>query len=122
MAYYSIKAALAEQRKGFYIGQRLVLPFKCQLIKVIFDNEIYTEMVGNADIKLHQDPQNTSIYVTSRGRLSNYIGRYTFIKLIVCELEDDLCDRTTHRKLLCSLNDRHEVLIEEPSEDTLFIE
>lgn len=122
MAYYTVKAAMAEQRKGYYIGQRLILPFKCQLVKIIFDGEIYTEMVGNEDIKLHQDPQNTSIYVTTKGRLSNYIGRYKFIKLIVCELEDDLCDIANHRKLMCSINDNHEVLIETPSDDMLFIE
>lgn len=79
-------------------------------------------MVGNPDIKLHQDPRNTSIYVTSRGRLSNFIGRYKYIKLIVCEWDDDLCDVTTHQKLICELHDNHEVDIAVPSEDTLFVE
>ncbi len=122
MAYRTIKEALAEDKKGFHIGQRLILPFRCQLIKLIFDNEIHTEMVGNPDIKLHQDPRNTSIYVTSRGRLSNFIGRYKYIKLIVCEWDDDLCDVTTHQKLICELHDNHEVDIAVPSEDTLFVE
>lgn len=119
---YSVKKALEAKRKGFYIGHRLVLPFKCQLLKIIFDGEIYTELVGGNNLKLHQDPNNTSIYIQSAGRLSNYIDSYKVIKLVVCELEDDICDIDTHIKIVCEIKDGHSVEIHVPTDDMIFIE
>jgi hypothetical protein len=119
---YTIKKALEEKRQGYFIGQRLVLPFKCQILKIIFDNEIFTELVGGKHIKLNQDPQNTSIYITSHGKLSNYVNSYSFIKLIVCEMEDDICDISKHVKLICEILDNHHVNIHLPGDDMIFIE
>lgn len=119
---YTIKQALKENRNGFYIGHRLVLPFKCQILKIIFDNEIFTELVGGKNLKLFQDPNNTSIYISSHGKLSNFMDRYKVVKLIICELEDDVCNVDTHTKLICEIKDNHQVAIHAPTDDMLFIE
>lgn len=108
--------------KGFYIGKRLILPFKCQLIKLIVQSDIFTEFVGNEDIKISQEAKNTSIYFRETGKLSDMKGSYQFIKLIVAGLNENLCDRTTHIKLVCKLLDNHEVEIGFPPDDVLFIE
>lgn len=118
----SIKSALAQGKNGFHIGHRLILPFRCQIIKIIVDNAIYTQMIGHKDIKLHQDPKNTSIYFTAKGQLANYIGSYEQIKLIVCEEDDDLCDLSSHMKIICTIEEHHKVNIETATSDTLFIE
>ncbi len=49
-------------KKGFYIGTRMILPFKCNLIKLIADSHIFTEFVGNDHVKISQTNLNTSIY------------------------------------------------------------
>lgn len=118
----TIKTALAKGKNGFYIGHRLVLPFKCQIIKIIFEGEIYTELVGGKHLKLHQDPMNTSIYIQSSGRLSNYVDSYKTIKIVVCEMDADICDLDTHIKIICEIKEGHKVLIHKPSDDMLFIE
>ena len=117
-----IKEALDLNRSGFYIGQRLILPFRCQIIKIIVEGEIITEMVGGKQIKIQQDPKNTSFYLRSIGKLANYLGSYKVIKLIVCEWEDDLCDIENHIKLICEIEDGHKVSIHEPDDDMLFLE
>ncbi len=117
-----IKEAIGLKRNGFFIGHRLILPFRCQLIKIIVDREIITEMVGGENIKIQQDPKNTSIYIRSIGNLSNYIDSYKVVKLIVCEWEDDLCDVENHIKLICEIEDNHKVSIHKPSDDMLFFE
>lgn len=122
MAYYTVQQALAENRKGYHNGQRLVLPFKCQIIKVIFDNEIFTQLVGNDILRLYQDPNNTSIYLTNKSGIKSFISKYEVVKLVVCELEDDICDRDKRYKLVCEIQDDHVVSIHEPDEDMLFIE
>ncbi len=106
---------------GFYIGNRLILPFKCQLLKIIVGSDIFTEMVGSKHIKLQQDPKNTSIYFRDIGKLSN-MGEYQVIKLIACEWEDNLVDIDNHIKIICEIDEHHIVKIHVPSDDMLFIE
>lgn len=118
----AIKQALEQKKDGFYIGHRLILPFRCQLIKIIAEGEIITEMVGGEEIKIQQDPKNTSIYFRSIGRLENFIQSYRVIKLIVCEWDSELCDINNHIKLICEVKDKHSVAIHLPSDDMLFIE
>ena len=118
----TIRQALDQNKDGFHIGHRLILPFRCQLIKLIVDGEIITEMVGGDDIKLQQDPKNTSIYIRSISKLDNYLGSYKVIKVIACEWEADLTDLSNHVKLVCEIKDQHSVCIHEPSDDMLFIE
>jgi len=118
----TIHKALSENRKGFHIGNRLILPFKCQLIKLIAKKEIYHEFVGSKDIKISQDFANTSIYFRIIGDLENMIGSYDTVKLIVAEYDADLCDPTTHIKLICKMTDDHNVDVQIPDADMIFIE
>ncbi len=118
----TIKQSLASDSKGFYIGHRLILPFRCQVLKIIVDGHIFTEMVGSDHIKLQQDSKNTSIYFRYTGKLDNHVGTYKVVKLIVAEWESDLCDMGTHIKLVCEIGEKHEVTIHEPNDDMLFIE
>ena len=118
----TINQALEEGKDGFHIGTRLILPFRCQIIKIIIESEIFTEMVGSKNIKLSQDAQNTSIYFRSHGSLDKTIGKYEVIKIVVAELEADLSDVSNHIKIICEIGDTHVVKIHVPSEDMLFIE
>ena len=117
-----ISHALEQKKKGFHIGQRLILPFSCQIIKIIVDDEIYTEVVGGKNIRINQDPQNTSIFFRIGGKLDNMVGTYKVIKMIICEWEDDLTEVSKHRKLVCEMEKDHQVIIHEPLDDMLFIE
>ena len=118
----TIKYALGKNKKGFQIGNRLILPFKCQFIKVITDSDIITEFVGNDDVQIHQGSKNTSIYFTERGKLRSMINSYKVVKIIICEDDDDLCIIDNHIKLVCEIKGQHEVDINLPSDDMLFIE
>ena len=118
----TIRTALNNKKQGFYIDQRLILPFKCQIVKLIIGGEIHTEFVGGKDIKLNQDPLNTSIYFRSAGKLTTFLGTYKVIKLIVVEQDKCLCEIENHIKLICEIEEYHHVNIHEPGEDMLFIE
>lgn len=107
--------------KGFYVGNRLILPFKCQLLKLIVDGHIYTEFVGNEDIKISQDPKNTSVYFREVGKLSHFEDTYKSIKMIVAGEDEDLTDHDKHLKLVCYIHDHGAVDMEVPGDDILFI-
>ena len=118
----TITEAVKAKKNGFYIGQRLILPFRCQVIKMMVEGEIYTEFVGSKHVKISQDPKNTSIYFRSTGRLDNLVDTYNVVKLILCEWESDLTDTRNHIKVVCEMEENHVVLITEPDDDILFIE
>ncbi len=122
MSTEEILAIVDSDKKGFHIGERLILPFRCNLIKLIVDNKIYTEFVGNHDVKLSQENRNTSIYFRSAGRLSSFEGSYELIKMVIASEDVDLTDRSTHIKIVCHILDDREVEISQPDDDILFIE
>jgi len=118
----TVADALKSNKNGFHIGQRLILPFKCQIIKIIVDDEIYTELVGSDNVKINQDPNNTSVFFRIHGKLTKMVGTYQVVKMIVAEMTDDLTDVNTHRKIVCEMEEHHNVNIHEPNDDMLFIE
>lgn len=118
----TIKEALEKDLNGFYIGNRLILPFHCQFIKMIVENEIITEFKDTDDVKIHHSPKNTSVYFRYIGRLKSLINSYKNIKIIIAEYDVDLCDINNHYKLICDLDDNHLVKIYEPDENVIFIE
>ncbi len=109
-------------KKGFYIGTRMILPFKCNLIKLIADSHIFTEFVGNDHVKISQTNLNTSIYFRDTGKLSKFEGGYKSIKLIVTSEDEDLTIKDNHIKIICHILENHEVELEVPGPNDLFIE
>lgn len=122
MTTEEILSIVNSDKKGFYIGERLILPFRCNIIKLICDNHIHTEFVGNKDVKISQEKLNTSIYFRSAGRLSSFEGSYEAIKLIVASEDADLTDKENHLKIICHILADREVEVQLPGDDILFIE
>ena len=122
MTQEDIVEIVKSDKKGFYIGSRMILPFKCNLIKLIADNHIFTEFVGNDHLKIAQTAKNTSIYFRETGRLSKFEGGYKNIKLILASEESDLTDVSNHIKVICHILENREVTLSLPTENDLFIE
>jgi len=112
---------IKSDKKGYYTGCRMILPFKCNIMKLIVDSHIFTEFVGSDDVKLSQDYRNTSIYFRELGKLKQFEGEYTLIRMIIAPLEADLTDKSSHIKLVCRIKENHEIDFELPSDDVLFI-
>ena len=109
------------EKMGYYTGKRMILPFQCNIIKLIADSHIFTEFVGSDDVKIAQDYQNTSIYFREIGKLKEFEGGYSLIRIIIAPLGSDLTDKNQHIKLVCRIIENHEVDFELPSDDVLFI-
>ena len=116
-----LHTVINSDKKGYHTGKRMILPFKCNIIKLIVDGHIFTELVGSEDIKISQDFQNTSIYFREIGKLKQFEGSYSLIRIIIAPWEEDLTDKTQHIKLICKIVENHEVEIELPDQDVLFI-
>ncbi|MFK7899749.1 MAG: hypothetical protein AB8B61_03215, partial [Cyclobacteriaceae bacterium] len=96
---------IQSDKKGYYTGTRMILPFKCNILKLIVDGHIFTEFVGSEDIKIAQDQKNTSIYFRQIGKLKKFEGEYSLIKVIIAPLETDLTEKENHFKLICKILD-----------------
>ncbi len=112
----SIEQALKNNSDGFYIGNRLVLPFRCQIIKLIFDGEVIVDFKADDDIRIAQDPQNTSFYFKQVNDLSRRASSYKNIKLIASDWEAEIC-AAKHFKLILDIEEQHVVKIKESGED-----
>lgn len=118
----SIKDALSQNKNGFYIGNRMILPFKCQIIKIMFDKETHHQMVGNDELQLHQDQNNTSIYLTRVTHLERWVNTHYPIKLIVAEFDADLSDPSNHIKLVGDIEEDHVLKVHLPDDNVIWIE
>lgn len=107
--------------RGYHTGNRMILPFKCNFIKIIADSHIMTEFKKNKDITVSQEPKNTSLYFREVGRLKEFEDGYQYIKIILASLEDDLSNPDNHIRLVCKIEENHKVNFEIPGDDVLFI-
>lgn len=108
-------------KKGYYTGNRLILPFRCNILKLIVKSHIYTEFVGNSDIKVSQETKNTSVYFRETGRLSRFEGSYQNIKMLIASEEDDLTDQSKHIRVICHVLSHRQIDLEMVSNDDLFL-
>ena len=107
--------------RGYHTGNRMILPFKCNFIKIIADSQIVTEFKKNNDLTVSQEPKNTSLYFREVGRLKEFEGGYQYIKIILASLEDDLSNPDNHIKMICEIEENHKVNMKIPGDDVLFI-
>lgn len=108
-------------KKGYYSGNRMIFPFKCNFIKIIADSHIMTEFKKNNDLTVSQEPLNTSLYFREIGRLNDFEDGYQYIKIVLASLEDDLSNPDNHIKILAKIEENHRVEFEIPNDDVLFI-
>ncbi len=120
-SYQQILDIINGEDRAYYTGNRIILPFKCQLLKVIADSRIYSDFAESDDIKVVDSPKNTSMYLHETGRLFRFEGGHKLIKMVLAPFDADLCDRSQHIKMVCQIEDNHQVDLRLPGKDDLFI-
>jgi hypothetical protein len=119
----SIEQALALKKNGLFYGNRLLLPFKARILKIIIDDKIITDFsdsAGNVEIK--DEGTFLSVYFLDYEDLREVVSKYELIKMVAVEQEEDVFDETKHKLISLYLSEPHRVLIELNTEDILFIE
>lgn len=118
-----IKTALESKRNGIYYNNRIILPFKCEFLKIIFENKIITDFSsGNTDVEIVEHENFTDIYFKKYKDIQNEFSKYESIKLIVCEKDADIFDFNNHIKLLLYIENEHIIKIELPDENQIIID
>lgn len=119
----TLNEVLTKNLHGLYYGNRILLPFKADILKAVIEKSIITDFSDFSEQAEYEIKDNrTEIYFYEYADLSEFITTYETIKLIVVEEGRDIFDTKNHIKLILHLNDGHEIKIEEAGENFLFIE
>jgi len=119
----TIKKALEEKKNGLYYGNRIILPFSCTLLKLIYQSEIiYDFSHCSSEVIVSEGENFTDIYMKRHKYLKDDISKYENIKIVTAEKGSDIFDFSNHVKLILTLNDDHRIIIETPTDDQVFID
>ncbi len=119
----TIKEILGNGAYGLYFGNRVLLPFRCHVLKVIFENEIITDFSSSqkgACYKIQKD--FTELYFHEVDDLEEVVSEYKGIKMVVVQEGNDIFDFNNHEKLNILLDENHKLKIEKVEDDILFFE
>lgn len=118
-----VKKALEQKKNGIYYNNRIILPFKCEFLKIIFEDTIITNFSpSNPDVEIIEHENFTDIYFKKCKDLQTECSKYESIKLVVCEKDEDIFDFNNHLKLLLYLENEHLIKIELPNENQIIID
>jgi len=119
----TLDEVLKENIIGMYFGNRIVLPFSANILKVVIESEIITDFSPGAKgacIIEHRD--HMDIYFNEYKDIKSIISKYEIIKMIIVESSENIFDFSKHRKIALHLLEDHKIKIEELTDDILFIE
>ncbi|MAT58203.1 MAG: hypothetical protein K8F60_13010 [Melioribacteraceae bacterium] len=108
---------------GLHYGNRVILPFECELLKIVVDSSIITDFSSmSEDAEYVINDGFTEIYFHSFESLEEKVTQYENIKLVIVEKGKDLFDFENHRKICLSVKENHKLQIKEIDDETLFVE
>ncbi|NCS89981.1 MAG: hypothetical protein AUK34_14435 [Ignavibacteria bacterium CG2_30_36_16] len=119
----TIQNALDKKAPGLYYGNRILLPFKCHLLKVIIDRDIITDFSPSSKgIFIEENESFMSLYFYDYSSLKDKVTKYETIKMVTVEKSEDIFNLKNHLKLVLYLRDEHKVEIQKTDDDILFLE
>ncbi|MCF8241501.1 MAG: hypothetical protein K9J16_08935 [Melioribacteraceae bacterium] len=118
-----IEDVLKTDKKGLHYGNRLILPFPIDILKVNIKNDIITDF-STSDVGAEYIVRDdyTEIYFHDYKSLMETVAKYAVIKMVVVEKGTDIFDQGNHKILSIDILDKHIVDIKEIHDDQIFIE
>lgn len=119
----SVKEVLKEELTGLYYGNRVLLPFQCNFLKIVIENDIITDFSKQyKGASVRETSDYTEIYFFDYPDLESVITKYENIKLIVSEKGENIFDMEKHIKIALHPEGNHILKISELDENTIFID
>lgn len=119
----SLNEVISSKINGMYYGNRVILPFSVHLLKIVIENDIITDFgPGSKGAYVAENDDFMEIYFNDYKDLFEVITKYENIKMIVVEKGKDVFDFKNHIKIALHPEEKHKLVIEKLSEDTIFID
>ncbi len=119
----TLDEVLKNNINGLYYGNRIILPFRAEILKAIIEKDIITDFsTTHKGAQYNITDKYTEIYFLEYKELAEEVSKYETIKLVVVEEGKDLFDFGNHRRLILHLKEKHYLKIEEANGEILFVE
>lgn len=119
----TIEEVLKNSINGLYYGNRIILPFKADILKAIIEKDIITDFsTTHKGAQYNITDSFTEVYFLDYKELSESISEFETIKLVVVEKGKDPFDFANHKRLILHIKEKHNLKIEEANGEILFIE
>jgi len=118
-----LSEVLEKNIQGLCYGNRVLLPFSGEILKIVIGHEIITDFSRSrhgARIRVTED--FTEIYFCDYENLSQEIPKYQVIKIVMLEDEKNVFDFKDHISIELEIKEKHRLNIKLIGDDILFIE
>jgi hypothetical protein len=120
---YPIDVVLSKKLNGLHYYNRIILPFKAHILKVIVSANIITDFSPKSKkIFIREKEEFTSVYFLDYKDLNDALSKFDAIKMVVVEKGKDVFDFNNHIKISLYLEPGHKVKIEECDQDIILLE
>ncbi len=119
----TIKKALDEKKHGLHYANRLILPFKCEFLKIGIEDDVITDFSEHSkQVHVVEHEDFTDIYFKDYKNLKDDVSEYEVIKAICVEKGEDIFDFKNHITLSFNPINDHVVEISLLGPDQIFID
>ena len=119
----SITEVLNENITGLHYGNRILLPFKAEILKIVIGTNIITDFskkINGACIRVTD--YYTEIYFCEYKNLLEELSKYEVIKLVAVQQGEDVFNFDSHIPMELVIESKHKLLIKPIPDDLLFFE
>lgn len=119
----TLEDVLKNNVKGLYYGNRVILPFEADILKIVLDSMIITDFSSLSDDAEYVINEGfTDVYFHTIDAIEDKISEFESIKFVLVEKGEDLFDFANHRIISASVEENHKLIIKELDKDILFVE
>jgi len=119
----SIDEILNENGSGLHYGNRILLPFKAEILKIVIDSAIITDFskqLHGASVRVSE--YYTEIYFYDYKNLEEELTEYDLIKIVLVQQGKDVFNFENHIPIELKVQDNHKLSINKISDNTMFFE
>ena len=119
----TIKEVLNGNGTGLYYGNRVLLPFKAEILKIVIDSYIITDFSKKqhgASVRVTEN--YTEIYFCDYKNLEEDLTEYDVIKLVLVQQGEDIFKNENHILIELTTERKHKLSIKEIGDNKLFFE
>ena len=119
----TIKEVLNGNGSGLYYGNRVLLPFKAEILKIVIDSVIITNFSKQPHgAQVRTTDNYTEIYFCDYKNLEEDLTEYDVIKVVLVQQGDDMFNNKNHIPIELAIESKHKLSIKKIGDDILFFE
>lgn len=119
----TLTEVLEKKMNGLYYGNRVLLPFAADVLKMVIKNDIITDFSSKNEGAMYTIREKfTEIYFCDYVDLRREIRDFDVIKLVLVERGEDIFDFKHHQRIDIKPLEKHLLSIEKIDDEMLFFE